>query len=145
MVRTRKWGECGSDEKLFWLVFLPSVNNAEHIVIYQKKLKCFYSNNSHMFSCSRNTQATLVEKSQLIVSCQNYKHCIVVHVWSELKTLKHIIIKGRRFWGGSDEKMRSGECGSEQKLLWLAFLSSLQPNSKSKILISSLGHAKYFY
>ena len=25
--------------------------------------------------------------------------------------------------------MRSGECGSEQKLLWLAFLSSLQPNS----------------
>ena len=35
----------------------------------------------------------------------------------------HIIIEGRGFRGGSDEKL--GECGSDEKLLWLAFLPTL--------------------
>ena len=29
VARTRKWEECGSDEKLLWLAFLPSFYHAE--------------------------------------------------------------------------------------------------------------------
>ena len=30
MARTRKWGECGSDETLLWWAFLPSVQGWKH-------------------------------------------------------------------------------------------------------------------
>jgi len=34
VARTRKRGECDSDDKLFWLAFLPSFNNILNIIFH---------------------------------------------------------------------------------------------------------------
>ena len=42
------------------------------------------SDNSFIFSCSRNAQITFSEKPQLkIIGFQNYKHWYLIHTWSD--------------------------------------------------------------
>ena len=51
----------------------PTNNNVEYIIVFLG-LKVNKTDNSHMFSSSRNAPVTFVENSQLkIVGCLNYK------------------------------------------------------------------------
>ena len=76
------------------------LNDVEDIVVFLG-LKVLYSDNSYMFSCSRNAQVTFVENPQLkIIRFQNDKLWNLIHALSGFKrvtlwfTYCHLCIEG---------------------------------------------------
>jgi len=66
VARTRKWGECGLDEKLLWLAFLPSWR---HWKIMFKSLyrECIRSASKYLFTCLKAIQISLKKSFNLLI------------------------------------------------------------------------------